>query len=219
MAASPWRASIREYNVQTLKEFSASCFFLLLFSVLGVVLGYGIAKILSDPFEEGVFAVWRPLNSRYTFTQILDANSTRIWARAEDGKIYTRMTYCIPGSNCGAWTETPAVKNDFDPSGWELRMVKSASCQENDWKYPRDPSPQVVECAAVYISGAEFGARIYYALLEDGSIKVWKHSSSMMQDGLLYLFVMFIGLLLGIVTFTVFMRYTGNKKSLAGSSG
>lgn len=98
-------------------------------------------------------------------------------------------------------------------------MVKSVSCQENDWKYPRDPSPQVVECAAVYISGAEFGARIYYALLEDGSIKVWRHSSSMMADGLMYLSVMFIGLLLGIVIFIIFMRHTGNKRSLTGSSG
>ena len=171
--------------------------------MLGIAFGFAVAKLLTVPINQGAFVFWKSLNGPYKFIEIVDANSKTVWAQTNDGKIYYRNTRCSLPSDCGDWTETSVVDNNFDDNPWERPMEKMTSCQTEGEKYPKDPSGKVVECAVVRVFGAEFGLRIYYVLLEDGSIKFWKHSGSMISDILLYLCVITISLGLSIVAFFV----------------
>jgi hypothetical protein len=191
------------FAMQSLKNYLQSFLLFILFSVLGIASGFVVAKLLTAPINQGAFIFWKSLNSPYKFTEIVDANSQTVWAQTNDGKIYYRHARCSLPSDCDGWIETSVIDNNFGDNPWERPMERMTSCQTEGEKYPKEPSGKVVECAAVQVYGAEFGLRIYYALLADGSIIFWKQSGSMISDILLNLCVITIGLGLGIAAFFV----------------
>jgi hypothetical protein len=81
--------------MQTLKHFLQEFLLFILFSILGIVFGYGVAKISLVPVHQGAFVFWKSLNGTYKFTTILDANSKTIWAQTDDGKTYYWNTRCF----------------------------------------------------------------------------------------------------------------------------
>ena len=176
--------------MQQAKSFFLSLLLFIVFSVLGIAVGFSAGYSIVVLDNEGLFSSWKLLNGSLKFEQIIDATSQTVWAQTKDGKFYSWNFNCL---NCNQWVETQEVPTDLYDFG-ERSMIKDVTCETRGHKFFRKPPGNIVECARGWFAGPEFGTVAYYALLEDGEIWTWQHSSSMIFDIVVPIFFLLVGL-------------------------
>lgn len=185
-----------------------------------IILGIGIGIALGFSFvvldEAGAFtpakfipAKWELLESPIKFTHIADATTRKIWAITEENKYY-----CLGFPDCENWTETEEVSVNSHEEYDHTTISKNTCKPDGILKYPRDPQGDVVECAlSTKYFRTETRSIVYYALLVDGTIWVWKSSGPWYVG--LGMFIMlvspFIGLILGLLMNKSFQKYQKNR--------
>lgn len=187
--------------MERVKSILLTLLFFIVFSVLGIAVGFGVGHVVVILDNEGLFSSWKLLDGSLKFEQIIDATSQTVWAKTNDGKLYSWKFNCL---NCNRWIETQDVPTDLYDSG-ERSMIKDITCETDSYKFFRQPPGHLVECARGWFAGPEFGTVVYYALLEDGKIWTWQHTSSMVFDIIVPISFSFGGLILGIIAFMVFV--------------
>lgn len=203
----------KEQHVQKLKSFLVSFLLLIVFSMVGIAIGYFAGATYADFKGEGKFSHWEELGGTLKFEQIVDATSQIIWAKTADGTLYSLATNCARGTNCYEWIEAKEVPADIHGYGGQS-MERGSSCPPSQLKYFSNPPGNLVECVRAITYGMDImpGTTVYYALLEDGKIWAWTYSYSMMDDLIYSVLCTCPGLILGIVAFIFFMRYRDKTK-------
>jgi hypothetical protein len=203
-------------TMQKLKSFFLSLLFLIIFCAGGMVIGVGSGRVISYLSNEGFFTQWQLLDGSQKFEFGEDATSLSVWARGIDGKLYWWNFNCQTDTSCMKWVDANEIPEDIH-AGLKQEMQKSGDCQS------MHPSPQklpgkVIECANGH-SAFESSATTYYALLDDGTIWAWRHTSSMLADISISFIFAILGFVAGIITFIVFTinRATKNKKPSAST--
>jgi hypothetical protein len=180
-----------------------------------IVLGIAICTILGISFvvldKAGAFtqASWKLLDSPLEFEHIADATTRKVWVVTDDNKYY-----CLGSPGCDQWMETEKVSVNSHEE-YDHTTISKNTCKSDVFiKYPRDPQGNVVECAfSIVYFGVETRWIAYYALLDDGTIWVWKSSGPWYMG--LGMFIMlvspFIGLFLGLIAFRVFEKRQNNR--------
>ena len=188
--------------MQKLTRFFLSVFYFIVFCVVGLIIGVGIAYGFLILGGQGVFSSWELLKGDHPFEKIITADNQTVWAQASDGKVYSWNTNCYR-ENCDQWVEAKEIpKNDSEYySGQTLEI--SNSCGTDD--RVRNAPGKVVECAHVVVSMADFGTTVDYALLDDGQIWMWELSGSNIEFEVVPLCGGFLGIVAGIVGFIIFM--------------
>jgi hypothetical protein len=198
--------------MQKLKKFFLSLFFFVIFCVLGLIVGVGGGYGVLILGGQGAFSSWELLKGDHQFEKIITADNQTVWVQASDGKVYSWNTNCYR-ENCNQWVEVKEIpKNDSEYSSGTTIDIGS-SCGTDD-RVQNAPG-KVVECAKVIESMADFGMTVYYALLDDDQIWMWKHSGSNIEFELIPLCGGFLGIVAGIIGFIVFLirRATKGKET------
>lgn len=200
--------------MQKIKDMYSNLLTMIGFIIFGVavciLLGYGF--VFFD--EAGAFGrgSWKQLKSSEKFEHISNATTLTVWATDEKNNLY-QQRYCLDAPNCNQWIETKEVIVDPLEEG-QLDTINKYTCTPYGFKYPLDPRGKVLECAlATKYWSVETRNFVYYALLEDGTIWVWR-SSGPWYVGLgmfITLTSPFIGLALGLYMYKGFQKYKQNK--------
>lgn len=199
-------------TMQKLKSFFLSILYFVVFCVLGLIVGVGIAYGFLILGGQGVFSSWELLKGDHQFEKIITADNQTVWAQASDGKVYSWNTNCYR-ENCDQWIQANEVpKNDSEYYSGETIDIGS-SCGADD--RVRNAPGEVVECARVVVKMADFGTTVYYALLDDGQIWMWQHTGSNIEFEIAPICGGGLGIMAGIVGFIFFMarRVTKSKQS------
>ncbi|GEM_PF-6400697 len=209
----------RHNNMQKIKKILLSVFSFTIFSSLGIITGLGIGKVVLQLENEGLFSSWKLLDSSQEFETILEATTQTIWAQSIDGYLYTWNSNCYLEISCDQWTEAKEIPQDIHDF-WETPMEKSDSCPNRDYKYLGAPPGNLIECARSWLAGPEFGEIVYYALLDNGEIWTWHHSSSMIFNMIIVPLICGpFGLFIGIGAFIIFMvQRKKSNKAMVNSS-
>lgn len=195
--------------MQKAKPFRSNRLIQIGFIVFGIVIGIALGYSFVALDEAGAFTQtsWELVESPIKFKHIADATTEKIWAITEENKYY-----CLGFPDCDSWTETEKVFVNSHEE-YDRTIINENTCTP-DGIYPADPTGNVVECAlsTVYF-GIETRSIVYYALLDDGIIWVWRSSGPWYVGlGMFVLFISpFIGLILGLLMFRSFQKYQKNK--------
>ena len=199
--------------MQQTKSFLLSLLFFIVFSILGIAVGFGIGQIVITFNNEGLFTSWKRLDGSLKFEQIADATSQMVWAKAANEKLYSQDSNCYRNANsCNQWAETSEIPNDIHNVP-EQPMIKNGSCPIHNFRFFRKPPGNLVECAQTQFLGFDSGTVVYYALLRDGTIWTWRFSGSTIVDIFLTVLFSLVGLVLSIIIFVVFMIRRRRNKS------
>jgi len=164
-------------NTQNRTEISHLMLLLVIFTILGAVIGLGIGSGISFLSSMGVFSYWKPLGAASIVDQkILYANSNAVWVETAQGDIYVRQLNCpILNTDCKAW-KIEEDRNRFryvekPPEGNEGCAVH-VSIRPNA---PPDNSIQCVYASRVNTLNDGF---TYFALTGDHEIWYWRTPNS-----------------------------------------
>lgn len=190
------------------KNSFVSLLLFMVFSGLGLAIGYGVGNLRYYLGSEGFFSSWTLLDGPQHFEKINDATRIQVWAQTSDGKLYYFPTNCAVQADCNKWIETPQVPDNIHTDVFppEEPVERGVPCPSSGYKYLKNPPGNLVDCARVIAPGMDImpGTLVYYALLDDGKIWMWSISGSM-YDRLLYVVLCSCpGLLLGITTFIIY---------------
>jgi hypothetical protein len=156
---------------------------------IGLFVGIGIVYFQG----KGAFTSWQLISSPVKFTQIVDANTTTVWAQSMDDKLYSWSLHCPSQSECNKWIEIKAIPNgihDFDS------IKNGDTCDLGGGYVPKKQLGHVTECYLARMGMYESSWTVYYALLEDGTIWYWSYTS----NGFAFIFIPLFSILLGIFT-------------------
>ncbi|MBX3036327.1 MAG: hypothetical protein KF758_05375 [Anaerolineales bacterium] len=197
--------------MKNIKSFFLNLLVMLGFIITGILitttLGYGF--VILD--EAGAFGggSWKLIESPIKFKHIADATTQKIWAVTEENKYY-----CLGFPGCDQWTETEEVSVNSHEEYDHTTISKNTCKSDVIIKYPIGPYGNVVECAlTIKYFGVETRSIVYHAILDDGTIWVWR-SSGPWYVGLGILVILaspFIGLVLGLFIYTNFRKYQQSK--------
>ncbi len=190
--------------MQQLKNFFSSLLFFIGFSVLGIVVGFGVGYIVTVLNNEGLFASWKQLDSSKKFENIVDISFQTIWAQTSDEKLYSLDFYCDSDPNCNQWIEAKDMPEDTNYA-YEQPVKKSDTCKIPSFQFFRELSGNPIECAQIEFYGMESQTNASFALLDDGKIWSWEYTSSRIVDIVVPIFFSLGGLTLGIIAFIVFV--------------
>jgi hypothetical protein len=193
-----------------MKNFFLSFLFFIVFSVLGIAVGFGIGHLVTALNNEGLFTSWKQLDSSPKFKQIEDVSSEMVWAKAEDGKLYSWKFYCSRDPSCQQWVEVKELSNDTNYAYGQL-IKKSDSCQNQSFRFYTKPPGNTIDCLQVEFAGIETGTSVHFALLDDGTMWAWQFTGTMIVDIFLTIWFSIGGLILGIIIFIVFMIRQARK--------
>lgn len=144
--------------------------FIVFGTIVGVVFGFGFVAL----DEAGAFtqASWELIESPIRFNHIADATTQKIWAITEENKYY-----CLGFPYCDEWTETEGVSVNSHEEPARTVITKNTCKPDGRIKYPSDPKGKVIECAlSIEYFHIETRSIVYYALIDDGTIWVWRSS-------------------------------------------
>ncbi|MFZ5858584.1 MAG: hypothetical protein ACOYZ6_17285 [Chloroflexota bacterium] len=187
----------------------------IIFCIIGIAAGIGGGYVVAYLSNEGFFTQWQLLDSSQKFEFVEDATSLSVWARGIDGKLYGWNFNCRTDASCMKWVDVNEIPEDIH-TGLEKEMQKSGDCQSMH-PSPRRLPGKVVECANGH-SAFESSATTYYALLDDGTIWAWRHTSSMLADISISFIFAILGFVAGIIAFIVFTinrAMKNNKKPIS----
>jgi hypothetical protein len=185
--------------MQVLKKVFLAFLLFLGLCAFGIVVGYGAGY----GFNVGLFNSWQKLDSGIKFTHIEEADSQRIWARANDGKLYLWGFNCHIDPNCGKWMAATEIPEDIHADG-EKPIQRTNNCQSESMSPPRLPR-NVTECVQAWFVGPEFGKIVYYALVNDGKIWAWQNNSSGFFDEVIPIFCAMGGFFLSFIFGIIFI--------------
>ncbi len=142
-------------------------FALIVFSVGGGIFGFIGGFFFADfkHSREMKAMEWQLLDSPVKFTQLVDANSSTVWAQDADKKIYSWNFNCSLQQKCNQWIETQNIDNNI-----EVSMEKNNTClfsRESAATPSKEPPGKIVECGRLLFFN-------FYVLLEDGTIWHWE---------------------------------------------
>jgi hypothetical protein len=182
-------------NSQNQSEISDRLFLLVIFTVLGMVLGFGIAHGVSSLATKGVFSFWKPLTSGVIVPEkILYANSNMVWVQTDRGEMYFHQINCpISSTECGTW-RPEENRNRFD--NYEKPPNGNEECAAHVFIRPNAPPRNSIQC--VYASRVHTlnDGFTYYALSSDQKIWYWRTPNSGQKSILVLMFIL-IGPLAG----------------------
>jgi hypothetical protein len=177
---------------------------------IGIIFSYGfVALDNAGAFGGGT---WEPLKSKFKFEHIQSATTLTVWAETIEHKLY-EQTYCLGNINCNQWTETKEVVIGPGRDDGTV-VINKDTCIPNGLKYPSDPRGNILECAlATRYWSNETRDIIYYALLDDGSIWVWRSGGPwyVTLDMYTTLISPFIGLAFGVFIYRSFLKFQHRK--------
>ena len=184
-------------NIQTMKNVFLCCFL----CIGGVVAGYKIGHELAKLRANGIFTSWELLESPYKFEEIINANYSTVWARAENGKIYS-------------WTDQWLEVNEIPSDNDEQQFTKSNSCSFNEGiSFVKEPSSEVIECAFWQEWRIDVALQASYILLEDGTIWSRRYINDLFNA--IFYFVPIStcsGFLFAILIFSIIMKRNSKRK-------
>lgn len=196
-------AGLRRTNIQVMKNL------LLLFflSVGGIFGGYIIGGYIVDLHTSGKFTSWELLDGPYKFEEIVDANSSTVWAKTADGKLY--LWNCQSQDEC-KWVEVenvPDNTHENDQGVGEQPLNKGDTCPSDiSFSPSKEPPGKIVECALGWYWSIDAGFGGYFALLEDGTIWSWRHTYDVFNATMFFIPLSACGgLIISIVIFIVIM--------------
>ncbi len=180
------------------------------FIAFGVLVGtiFGSLFIILD--TAGAFSPysqtsWELIESPIRFKHIADATTRKIWAITEENEYY-----CLGFPGCDQWTETEEVSVNSHEE-YDHTTISRNTCKPDVFiKYPQDPSDNVVECAlTIKYFGVETRSIVYHALLDDGTIWVWKSSGPWYVGLGMFIMLAFplAGLIFGVIAFKFFEKH------------
>ena len=182
----------------------------IVFIAFGLLIGTVLGSLFVILDTAGAFsfdprASWELKASPINFEHLADATTRKVWAVTEDNEYY-----CLGFPGCDQWTETEEVSVNSHEEYDHTTISKNTCKSDVIIKYPRDPKGDVVECAlTIKYFGVETRSIVYHALLDDGTIWVWKSSGPWYVG--LGMFIMvafpFIGLFLGFFAFKKFEKH------------
>lgn len=188
---------------------------------VGAIVGFILGNYFLDLQTSGAFVSWKLLDGQYNFTEIVDANSSMVWAKTSEGKLYS---WDCQYHEC-TWTEVKNVPADahetYDGRG-EQPLIKSNTCPTDESFSPSKKTPgKIAECALGRYWGIDTGYVSFYALLEDGTIWSWKHLNDVFNATMFIIpFSVLDGILVGSTIFFIIIlitnRHSKNNK-VAGS--
>jgi hypothetical protein len=196
--------------MKRIKSFFSYLLYFIGFSILGISIGFGVGYGLKTLYSEGLFTSWQQLDGSLRFIKLVEVTYDEIWAKTVDGKLYSWSFNCYREEPCNVWLETNEVLGNIHNFG-EQSEIKNTSCQILDFKLYRKHPGNVVQCAENSIFGVESSMFSYYVLLENGTI--WAshfHPSNII--GLVMISFSFIGFILGVRAFIVFVNRRREKK-------
>ncbi len=144
--------------------------------LLSIVLGFLIGRSIVYFMNEGAFISWEPFPAPVRFERILQATSRTIWVQAYDDSIYEGNILCQERDDCQRWQVVDQVPVDLPVTEWPIK--RSSSCEFNEFSFVKPLAGKPVECVRAYFGGYDSSTTVYYALRKDGSISIWKNSSS-----------------------------------------
>lgn len=199
--------------------FAFVAFLLLLF--VGAIAGFKIGSHFVDLQSSGVFASWKLLDGPYKFKEIVDANSSMVWVKAIDGKIYS---WDCQYHEC-RWIEVenvPADAHENYQGMGEQPLNKGDTCPADESFAPSEEPPgKIVECALGWYRATDAGFGSYFVLLEDGTIWSWQHTSDVINASMTIIPLSVLdGLLVGSAIFFIIiliMKRYSNINKIVGS--
>jgi hypothetical protein len=144
--------------------------------LLSIVLGFLIGRSIVYFMNEGIFVSWEAFSAPTKFARILQASSTKIWVQADDDLIYEGSILCQGEDDCQQWQVVEQAPADLPLPEWPMK--RSPECEFNEFSFMKTLPGESIECVEAYFGGYDGSTTVYYALLKDGSIAIWKNSSS-----------------------------------------
>jgi hypothetical protein len=174
-------------NSQNHSNISNRLFLLLIFTVLGMVLGFGIAHGVSSLATKGVFSFWKPLTSGVIVPEkILYANSNMVWVQTERGEMYFHQINCpISSTECGTWLPEEN-RNRFDNN--EKPPDGNEECAAHVFIRPNAPPRNSIQCVYAGRVHTLNDGFTYYALSSDHKIWYWRTPNSDQKSSIILAF-------------------------------
>lgn len=200
--------------MQKLKNILLSIFFFFVFCILGIIGGIGVGYGILILDANGMFSSWEPLNGNLQIEKIVGANSHEVWVRATDQKVYSWNTNCYR-ENCNQWIEAEEAPEDSYGSMDTLEI--GASCK-TDYFFAKEPRGNIIECARVEERFSDLWGNTYYALLDNGKLLMWKHSSNSIVFEVMPFVSAPWGLVAGVLAFLFFTVRRSRKNKNRSTS-
>ncbi|MFZ5858585.1 MAG: hypothetical protein ACOYZ6_17290 [Chloroflexota bacterium] len=183
--------------MQKLKSFFLSSIYFIIFCVLGLIVGTGIAYGFLILGGQGVFSSWELLKGDHQFEKIITVDNQTVWAQASDGKVYSWNTNCYR-KICNQWTEVEDTSNSIDS------LEIDDSCKMDEYFLTREPRGNLIECARVDMQFVDAWGTTYYALLGNGNILMWEYSNNSISIEVMPFISASWGLIAGALGFIFF---------------
>ena len=174
-----------------------------LFSVAGAALGFGIAYL----DRQGAFYTWRQLPNTLKFERIAEADLNTVWAQTPDGSVFS----CEQPSTCQQWVrvdKVPALPQTMGAPPLE----RQKTCANERFPLRQEPPGRTVECVITGYTRPDFGERVYFALLADGTIWVQDIGISTFEAVLMPTFFGGVGLAVGLLAFVLYASVSRLQK-------
>lgn len=182
-------------NNQNQSGTSDRLFLLVIFTILGIVLGFGVAYGVSSLAAKGIFSLWKPISSDMIVPEkILYANSNVVWVQTDQGEMYFHQINCsILSTDCRTW-QPEENRNRFD--NYEKPPYGNEECAAHVFIRPNAPPRNSIQC--VYASRVHTlnDGFTYYALSSDHKIWYWRTPNSGQKSTLVLMFIL-VGSLAG----------------------
>jgi hypothetical protein len=204
--------------MQQVKNFFLSLLFFIVFSVIGIVFGFGVGYFVTNLNNEGLFTSWKQLDGSQRFKNLVDVSFQKIWAQTSDEKLYAWEFYCDHGPHCNQWIEVKDLPDDTN-NAFEQPVIKSDLCKITTFQFFREVPGHSIECAQIEFYGMENKTNASFALLDDGTVWLWIFTGSMIVNLIVPAIFSFAGFVIGIMLFSFFMLRRRNNKTQSVETG
>ncbi len=165
--------------------------------LLGVVGCAITANAFTIALQLGAFNTWASLPDTPPGTaQIVDADDTNVWVKTGDNDIYWYELYCVGKDTCRQWAPVRSASEIKASRVVPLQRGRQCPKSASDL-FPVNPAGGLVQCVLVAYPGPEMGSVTYYALMADGTVKLWRNSGSLIAT---YAFFFLSTIILPIVS-------------------
>lgn len=178
--------------------------------VLGAIYTCTIATLLTSGFLHGNLTGWKNLSKPSSgATHIIDADPSDLWVDSSEGSIFTLSIYCFENKNCKKWIRVNNP-NDISPDRYG-EISRGTDCANLSFfsASPINPPGKVIECLMAPFNSPDFGSVTYFALMNDGSVKYWKHGNDLIS---IYFFYCISTIILPIVVMIIISLVYSSKR-------
>lgn len=170
---------------------------LVIFTILGVVIGFGVGSGISFFSSMGTFSYWKPLDAAPSVPEkILYANSNSVWIETAQGDIYIHQLNCsILSADCKAWK---VEKDGSRFKYYEQPSESNEGCTVNVSVRPNAPPNNSIQCTYASRVNTLNDGFTYYALTGDHEVFYWRTPNSA-QRLIIFIFSILFGLFAGLL--------------------